>query len=63
MSRRARRFEKLAAEIAQSVPIRRAHQLPALQTNSRRLRHANADVDSLPVDLLESPVVSLAKEA
>ena len=63
VSGRARLFEELVAEIAKPVPIRRADQLAALQTHSGRLRHPDADVDGLPVNLLQSPVVSLAKKA
>ena len=49
VSRRARLLEELVAEIAKPVPVRRAHQLPALQTHSRRLRHPDADLERLPV--------------
>src|SRR4051794_4293233 len=63
MSGRAWLFEELGAEIAKPVPIRRAHQLAALQPHSGCLRHADAHVDGLPVYLLQSPVVPLTKKA
>ena len=58
----ARLVEELIAEIAKPMPVRRAHQLPALEAHPGRLWHPDADLDGLPVDLLESTVIALAEE-
>jgi hypothetical protein len=58
-----RLLEKLVAEVAQPVPVGRAHQLAALEANARRLRHADAYFDRIAINLLQRAVVALAKEA
>src|SRR5262245_22776054 len=63
VSRRARLLKELIAEIAQPMPVRRTHQLPALQLHSRRQRHPDANLDGVPADLLQSAVVTLAEKA
>ena len=55
--------EQLVAEITQSVPVGRAHQLAALEPDAGCWRHADADIDRLAVNFLQRPVVLLAQEA